>query len=41
MDGEILKMLGSMIHADNKNERPLKACYQVWLNIMENIFLTD
>jgi hypothetical protein len=39
LDGQIVEMLTQMVQADEQNERPLKACFEIWLQIMTNLII--
>jgi hypothetical protein len=36
-----MDMLSSVVAADQSQRRPLKMCFDIWLNIMVGIILTD
>ena len=36
-NGSAIRMLASMLRSDDQNNRPLKQCFRVWLQIMSNI----
>lgn len=39
LNGQAITMLSEMVKADEQNERPLKACYEHWLQIMTSLLL--
>lgn len=39
LNGQAITMLSEMMKADEQNERPLKACYELWLQVMTSLLL--
>ena len=39
LNGQAITMLSEMVKADEQNERPLKACYEIWLQVMTSLLL--
>jgi hypothetical protein len=41
LNGEIITMLSEMVKADEHNQRPLRACYEIWMQVMANLLLSN
>lgn len=40
LNGDIISMLTEMVRSDESNERPLRACFDIWMQVTNNLLLT-
>jgi hypothetical protein len=39
LNGEVVNMMTEMVRADEHNERPLRACFEIWMQIMMGLLM--